>query len=98
MLPAAVGFRGLVQVTSANLPRMSSSTHLNPLIHQLLTDFLAAQQLKRIRYRRFALLHAGDHVQALEPVRLGQVRLRPPRRMVRMRMVKTDNVLTAFPA
>ena len=43
-------------------------------------------------------LHAGNHVRAAEPVRFGQISRRPARRMVGMRMIEPDDVLSALPA
>src|SRR5438128_9555866 len=42
-----------------------------------------------------APLHAGDHIRAVKPVALEQVSLGVMRRMVRMGMIKTDNILSA---
>src|SRR2546423_5942601 len=42
-----------------------------------------------------APLHAGDHIRAVKPVALEQVSLGVMRRMVRMGMIKTDNILPA---
>src|SRR5713226_4242369 len=68
------------------------------LIFELLIVLIASRQFKRIRQHAPTLLHAGDHVGAAEPVRFGEIGLRPARGMVRMRVVEADDVLAALAA
>ncbi len=44
---------------------------------------------------RFALSHPGDHVGTPDPVCFGQVGLRPLRGVIRVRMIKADDVFVA---
>ena len=56
------------------------------------------RQFERIRNRGLPFLHAGNHIRAAEPVRFGEISRRPLCRMVRMRMIKADDVLSALAA
>src|SRR4029077_16931218 len=53
---------------------------------------------ERIRQHGFALFYAGNHVGAAEPVGFGEIGRRPSRRVIRMRVVEANDVLSAFAA
>src|ERR1700684_1235357 len=104
MLPPAIGFRGLAlstwgqpasTVQAAKLPQLPD---FNLLIREPLVLLLTPHQLKRIRHHGRALFYTGNQIRTPKPVRLSQIRRRPPRRMIRMRMVEPNNVLAALPS
>src|SRR3954471_5592053 len=64
----------------------------NLLLYKLFVFFPAAGESEGIRHVGFAVDHAGDDVGAADPVGFGEVRLRPARRMVGMRVVEADDV------
>src|SRR5215467_5399581 len=63
--------------------------------HKFLVRLVGSRKFERIRDRRLALLHARDHVRAAEPMRFGEIGLRPLRGMVGVRMVEADDVFSA---
>src|SRR5947209_10883525 len=67
-------------------------------LHLLLFKFfLIFRSLEHERFRHCGVspLNAGDHIRAVKPVGFEQVSLGVMGRMVRMGMIKTDNVLSA---
>src|ERR1700693_4143040 len=83
--------------TRAGAPAPHLLAHVNLLVHKLLIVLIHSSELKRIRRHSFALFHAGDEIGTPNPVCLGKVSLRPACRMVRMRVIKADDVLSPFP-
>src|SRR5205807_5677476 len=72
--------------------------NLDLLVQELLLTFPIPGKLEGIRQVRFAFGHARDHVRTTQPVRFLQISERPARRMVRMRMVEADDILTSIAA
>lgn len=71
---------------------------LNRLVEKLFVALIGTAESERIGNSSFALLHAGDHVGAADPMRFGEIGLRPLRRMIGMGVVEANDVFSAFPA
>ena len=72
--------------------------HFDFFVDHFFFFFVDAFERERIRQHRFALFHAGDHVRTSIPVRFSKVGLRPASRVVGMRVVEADNVLSTLAA
>src|SRR6516162_4072579 len=65
------------------------------LDYQCLVRFVASLQFEGVGEDRLALLDAGDHVRAADPMGFFVIGLRPLRGMIRVRMVEADDVFSA---
>lgn len=68
------------------------------LIFESFVRLIGPGEFKRVGYRSLTLLNASDHIGATDPMCLLVIGLRPPRRVIRMRMIETDDVLAAVPS
>lgn len=72
--------------------RVHLSGNLDPLLLKALVFFACACEQEGVCLTCRAALDRGDHVTATQPVRLIEVRGRPVRRMIGVRVVEADNL------
>src|SRR5258708_32185542 len=71
---------------------VSRDIDLNGFVLKFLVVLSGSAQQKGVRGCRFALFDAGDDVGTTQPVGLGEVGRGPLRGMVRVRVIKADDV------
>src|ERR671931_534383 len=70
--------------------------HSYILLYEMLVLLRSALQGEGVSHRRPAFFDVGDDVRAPDPVGLGQVGLRPARRMIGVRVIEAHNLQTAL--
>ncbi len=76
----------------------TKSDYIDGFINQFFVAFVSACEFKGVREHSFAFFHAGDDIRAAEPVGFIEVGLRPLRWVVRMGVIKADDVFFSLAA
>ena len=77
--------------------QIDNGAHLNRLVDKPLVLFGQALQPKRIGQHSETALHSSYDIGATKPVRFVQIRRGPLRRMIRVRVIKADNIQALRP-